>query len=71
MEAKFIERVFDRYYSAIPKLQVPLDTPNFQRFGVSTTPTLVLVSRAGLVKMYHPGVMDEASLKAAIEDVMR
>ncbi len=70
-ETPFISRVFDKYYSGIPKMQVPLDASNFQRFGVSTTPTLVLVDRAGIVKMYHPGVLDEASLRTAIEGVLK
>jgi hypothetical protein len=28
---------------------------NHLRYGVSTTPTLVLVDRAGIVRMYNPG----------------
>jgi hypothetical protein len=27
------------------------------RYGVSTTPTLVLVDRAGIIRLYHPGRM--------------
>ncbi len=69
-EKAFIQRVFDTYYSAIPKVQVPLDSGNFERFGASTTPTIVLVNRYGTVQLYHPGVMDEPSLRAAIEHVL-
>jgi thiol-disulfide isomerase/thioredoxin len=70
-ETAFITRVFDKYYAGIPKMQAPLDASNFQRFGASTTPTLVLVNRAGIVKMYHPGLIDEASLRGAIEGVLK
>jgi thiol-disulfide isomerase/thioredoxin len=66
-EKQFIERVFDQYYSGIPKVQVPLDSGNFERFGASTTPTIVLVDRRGVVQLYHPGAMEEAALRAAIE----
>ena len=58
------------YYSGIPNARVPLDAGNFERFGVSTTPTIVLVDRRGIVRLYHPGVMDEASLRAAIEPLL-
>ncbi len=66
-EKAFIERVFNTYYASIPNVQVPLDNGNFGRFGASTTPTIVLVDRHGTVQLYHPGVMDEPSLRAAIE----
>ncbi len=66
-EKAFIERVFNTYYAGIPNVQVPLDSGNFGRFGASTTPTIVLVDRHGTVRLYHPGVMDEPSLRAAIE----
>jgi thiol-disulfide isomerase/thioredoxin len=66
-EKAFIQRVFDAYYAGIPNVQVPLDGGNFGRFGASTTPTIVLVDRHGTVQLYHPGVMDEPSLRAAIE----
>jgi thiol-disulfide isomerase/thioredoxin len=69
-EKAFIEKVFDRFYAEIPKVQVPLDSGNFQRFGASTTPTLVLVDRKGVVRLYHPGVMDEASLRSAVQSLI-
>jgi thiol-disulfide isomerase/thioredoxin len=69
-ETAFIQKVFEKYYSMIPKIQVPLDDTNFDRFGASTTPTIVLVDRHGIVKLYHPGVMEEAALRAAIEPLL-
>lgn len=70
VELPFVEKVYQRYYSAIPNAQVPVDAGNFQRFGASTTPTIVLVDRQGIVRLYNPGVMDEASLRAAIEPLL-
>ena len=69
-ENAFIQKVFYRYYSSIPNIKVPLDSANFERFGASTTPTLVLVDRHGIVRLYHPGLMDEASLRAAAEALL-
>lgn len=69
-EKAFIVQVFDRFYASIPKVQVPLDSGNFQRFGASTTPTLVLVDRKGVVRLYHPGTMDEGSLRAAVQSLI-
>ena len=69
-EKVFIKQVFERFYASIPKVQVPLDSGNFQRFGASTTPTLVLVDRKGVVRLYHPGTMDEGSLRAAVQSLI-
>ncbi len=44
----------------------PLSTANFINFGVSTTPTLVIVDRQGIVRHYHPGQMSDEQLDAAI-----
>jgi thiol-disulfide isomerase/thioredoxin len=69
-ETAFIEKVFERYYEQIPVEGVPLNAGNFQRFGASTTPTLVLVDRGGIVRLYHPGVMREEELREAIEPLL-
>ncbi len=69
-EMPFIEKVYQKYYSNIPNAQVPVDASNFQRFGASTTPTIVLVDRQGIVRLYNPGVMDEAALRSAIEPLL-
>jgi len=69
-EKAFIEQVFSRFYSAIPQVSVPLDNSNFERFGASTTPTLVLTDRRGIVRLYHPGYMDEAALESAIDHLL-
>ena len=70
-ETPFITRVFERYYGQIPLDGVPVDAGNFRRFGVSTTPTIVLVDRRGIVRLYHPGVMKEDELRRAIEPLLR
>jgi thiol-disulfide isomerase/thioredoxin len=70
VELPFVEKVYKRYYASIPNAQIPVDAGNFQRFGASTTPTIVLVDRQGIVRLYNPGVMEEAQLRAAIEPLL-
>jgi len=47
-------------------MSVPISNTNFLNFGVSTTPTLVLVGWDGIVRMYHPGHMSREELEARI-----
>ena len=70
LETPFIEKVYAKYYSEIPNVGVPLDTANFERFGVSTTPTIVIVDQRGILRLYHPGLMSEAELRQAIEPLL-
>lgn len=70
LETPFVDKVYAHYYADIRNAGVPLDTGNFERFGVSTTPTIVLVDRRGIVRLYHPGAMDEQSLRAAIQPLL-
>jgi len=50
---------------------VPVSKANFDVYGASTTPTLVLVNRAGKIAFYHPGALPYEQLRAAIEKVVR
>jgi hypothetical protein len=44
---------------------------NFLSYGVSTTPTLTLVDRRGIVRLYHPGGMTYQELRSAINGVLQ
>jgi hypothetical protein len=35
---------------------------SFASWGASTTPTVVLVDRRGIVRLYHPGEMEKDEL---------
>ena len=65
-ERSYIESVRQKYYSSLLDMPVPLSKQNFKTYGASTTPTLVVVNRAGQVAMYHPGAMSYEELRAAI-----
>jgi thiol-disulfide isomerase/thioredoxin len=58
-ETKYIDMVRQQFY---PHLAVPLSEENFKRYGASTTPTIVLIDRKGIVRLYHPGVMNPQQL---------
>ena len=49
---------------------VPISINNFLNFGVSTTPTLVLVDREGIVQRYNPGDLSHEELVALIEPLL-
>jgi thiol-disulfide isomerase/thioredoxin len=69
-EREYIRAIFDKYYSFIPGIVVPLDPLDFDTYGVSTTPTLVLIDRHGIVRLYHPGTLSEQDLRAAITPLL-
>ena len=64
-------RFADSYYAALADMPAPLSAANFIAYGASTTPTLVLIDRAGVVRYYHPGAASEAELTARIRSVLR
>jgi thiol-disulfide isomerase/thioredoxin len=70
-ELTYVERVWQHFYPALRGVPVPVSKENFNLYGASTTPTLVLLDRAGRVALYHPGVMPYEDLRAAIEKVVR
>ncbi len=71
VELKYIEEVRQRYYGQIITTPAPVNEENFRNYGASSTPTIVLVDRTGIVRTYHPGTMTMEELKAAVERVMK
>jgi|SRR5580658_673789 thiol-disulfide isomerase/thioredoxin len=69
-ELAYIDAVRHRFYSGLLEMPVPISKYNFDTYGASTTPTLVLLDRAGKVAMYHPGALPYDQLKAEIEKVV-
>jgi len=69
-ELAYIDAVRRRFYAGLLDMPVPISTYNFDTYGASTTPTLVLLDRTGKVAMYHPGAMRYDQLRAEIEKVM-
>ena len=69
-ELRYIDAVRHRFYSGLLDMPVPINTHNFEVYGASTTPTLVLLDRAGKVAWYHPGAVPYGELKQEIETVV-
>jgi thiol-disulfide isomerase/thioredoxin len=65
-ERAYIDSVRQRYYAGLLDMPVPLSQQNFKTYGASTTPTLVVLNRAGQVALYHPGAMRYEDLRAAL-----
>lgn len=66
-ELAWIDSVRQRFYSGLLDVPVPISKANFDNYGASTTPTLVLIDRRGLVSLYHPGLMSYDDLRAAVD----
>ncbi len=69
-ELKYIDAVRQRFYAGLLDMPVPISKYNFDVYGASTTPTLVLLDRTGKVAWYHPGAVPYAELRAEIEKVV-
>lgn len=70
VETKYIREVFAKYYSGLGNIEVPVSEENFRRFGVSTTPTMVLIDGQGIVRLYNPGALTYEALAAKIEPLI-
>jgi hypothetical protein len=70
-EKVYIEKIRGQYYSALGDIAAPLSAANFLAYGASTTPTLALIDRAGVVRYYHPGAASEAELTGQIRSVLK
>lgn len=69
-ELAYIDAVRHRFYGGLLDMPVPISKYNFDVYGASTTPTIVLLDRTGKVAMYHPGALPYDQLKTEIEKVV-
>jgi thiol-disulfide isomerase/thioredoxin len=65
-ELKYIVQVRDEYYPFLAELPVPTSVANHERYGVSSTPTVVVLDRRGVIRLYHPGRLTEDELEQQI-----
>jgi thiol-disulfide isomerase/thioredoxin len=70
VERQYIGRVRNQFYAPLAAVPVPLSSANFLAYGASTTPTLVLIDAAGIVRYYHPGAASPAELAGRIEKLL-
>jgi thiol-disulfide isomerase/thioredoxin len=69
-EKRYIEEVRGQFYAPLADMPVPFGAGNFIAYGASSTPTLVLVDRAGIVRWYHPGSATQAEIASHIREVL-
>jgi thiol-disulfide isomerase/thioredoxin len=70
VELRYIEQVRQKFYAPIITTPAPVNEENFRKYGASTTPTIVLIDRGGIVRLYHPGTMTYEELRSAIARVV-
>jgi thiol-disulfide isomerase/thioredoxin len=70
VERQYIEAVRQQFYAPLGNVSAPLSNANFVKYGASTTPTLVLIDSAGVVRLYHPGNLSGPELAARVQAVL-
>ena len=68
-ELKYIEEIRKLFYADLMPNPSPVSSENFKRYGSSSSPTLVLLDRQGLVRFYNPGAIGYDDLSAKIAAV--
>jgi len=69
-ELRYIVQIRDQFYPFLATQPVPVSTANHERYGVSSTPTVVILDRAGVIRLYHPGQLTEAELEAQLQPLL-
>ncbi len=69
-EDQEIDRVWKASYAALDGVPHPVSDAMMLSYGVSSTPTLVLIDRQGTVRMYRPTRMTEDELSRRIEALL-
>jgi hypothetical protein len=52
-------------------MTVPVSEENFKAWGASTTPTLALIDRLGIVRLYNPGRMTYEELAPKVASLVQ
>jgi thiol-disulfide isomerase/thioredoxin len=69
-ELAYMKGVRDKYYPFLADVPIPVSVKNHERYGVSSTPTVVLLDRHGIVRLYHPGQLTEAELETQLRPLL-
>lgn len=71
VELRYIEQIRQKFYPAVVDAPAAVSEEAFRNYGVSTTPTLAMVDRHGIVRLYHPGAMTEGELRSAVDALLK
>jgi thiol-disulfide isomerase/thioredoxin len=69
-ELAYIDQVRRQYYGMLADMAVPVSDEDALDYGMDATPTIVLVDRNGIVRMFHPGPMTRAELEPEIKKLV-
>ncbi len=69
-ELDFLRGAYQERYPIPSWMSVPVSQQNFLDFGVSSTPTLVVIDREGIVQLYNPGDLPYDELAPHIERLL-
>ena len=69
-ELKYLRGAYQERYPIPSWMSVPVSQQNFLDFGVSTTPTLVIIDRNGVVDLYNPGTLTYEELSVRVERLL-
>ena len=69
-ENRRIEQVWKETYAGLAGVEHPISDETMLAYGVSSTPTLVLIDASGIVRMYRPYRMSDAQLSAKIDEML-
>jgi thiol-disulfide isomerase/thioredoxin len=70
-EDKEIEKTWQEFYGGLGDTLHPVEEATMVEYGVSSTPTLVLIDRHGIVRLYQPYRMSETRLRDEINAVLK
>jgi thiol-disulfide isomerase/thioredoxin len=68
-EKAYIAQVAGEAFGAV-SWTAPLSNDSFANYGSSTTPTIVLLDRKGIVRLYHPGQMTREQLEPHVKAIV-
>ena len=69
-ELRYMIEIRDQHYPFLADLPVPISAANHERYGVSSTPTVVILDRKGIVRLYHPGRLTEEELETHLRPLL-
>ena len=69
-ELAYLRGAYQERFPIPDWMSVPVSQQNFLDFGVSTTPTLVVIDREGIVRLYNPGDLPLEELAPTVERLL-
>jgi thiol-disulfide isomerase/thioredoxin len=68
-ELRYIEQIRDEFYPWMKSVSAPISDDVYLKYGVSTTPTYVMIDRDGKVSTYLPGQPTAEQLEPLIKKI--